>query len=373
MSEKTYCAHYLSKYLPITENWIYRIIINHHDFNPIVLCRKKDNLHLFPFSGIFCLYDFNLISRLYEIVLFKILGYFIFFKKTCIKNKVKILHVHFGYQGVKFTGLKRKLRLPMICSFYGYDAFTYPRINNNIKKYRKLFRYADKILVLGPYMKEELVKSGCQEDKIVIQHLGIDTGKIKFIERNFSVNKNMRFLIASSFVPKKGIDLAIKALSEFREKYNFTLDIIGDGPLKNDILKLIDDLKMNDQIHLHGYKPYDFFIELAYTCDVFIQASRTAANNDKEGTPMAIVDAMATGLPVISTKHSDIPEMVIEDVTGFLAEENDLKSLTGAFQKLFNNIEKLSAISTNCRERVENEFNCEKQTLKLEKIYRSLI
>lgn len=367
------CAHYVSKYLPLTENWIYRTVINHVRYRPLVLARKKANLELFPIKDLYTLDTFGKIRQYVEILFFKVSGYFNFFKSVCVANQVQILHVHFGYHGVKLAGLKKELNIPMICSFYGDDAFAFPHIGNNASRYKKLFRHADKILVLGAYMKAELMRLGCPEDKLTIHHLGIDVDSIRFSKRTGVQGKPVKFLIASSFVPKKGIDLAIQALARFKDRYTFSLDIIGDGPLKQEILKVISETGMENRITLHGYKPYNYFIELAYTCDIFIQASRTTAQNNKEGTPMAIVDAMATGMAVISTKHSDIPEIVIDGQNGYLAEENDLESLVQAIEKVFRDVDKIETFSVSGRQWVEKEFDAKKQTQRLETYYTELL
>lgn len=364
---KPVCAHYASSYLPLTENWIYRTVQNLNRFTPVFLSRKKQNLELFPIQQLYSLQDFGLAQQYAEIVLFKVLGYFLFFKRVCQENNVQILHVHFGYHGVKSLGLARALKIPIVCSFYGDDAFA----RKHARKYRKLFAGADKILVLGPYMKSRLVQLGCAEDKLQIHHLGIDVNAINFKQRTYT-GKPIRFLIASSFLPKKGIDLALKALGSLRQ-YEFYLDIVGDGPLHDDLHQLADQHDLGNRITWHGYKPYAYFIELAYNCDVFIQASRTTPNNNKEGTPMAIVDAMATGMAVVSTKHSDIPEIVQDGVHGYLAEENDVISLQNCLENILRNPEKIATFSLQGRAHIEREFNTQTQGEKLETLYTGLI
>jgi len=368
-SDSIRCAHYVAKYLTLTQNWIYRTIINHHRAAPIILSRKKDNLQLFPIQNLYSLQDLSKIRQYVEIAYSRTFGYFPFFKSACKQHDTQILHIHFGYQGAKSIGLKKKLNVPMICSFYGDDAFSY-RYQD---KYSELFKQADKILVLGKYMKAWLVKLGCPEHKLQIHHLGIDIEKLRFVNRRVEKGSPIRFLIASSFLPKKGIDLAVKALATLAGQYNFTLDIIGDGPLKAGILEEIEKGGLKDRVTLHGYKPYDYFINLAYECQVFIQASRTTENNDKEGTPMAIVDTMATGMTVVSTYHSDIPEIVIDGETGYLAEENNPESLTGCIRKIFEQPDKIELFSAAGRAWIEKEFDAKKQTLRLEEYYRELI
>lgn len=368
-SDSLRCAHYVSKYLPLTQNWIYRTIVNHRRFTPICLSRKKENLQLFPIDNLHSLEDFGKLRQYAELIFFRTFGYFAFFKSICRANDVRILHIHFGYQGAKSIGLKKALNIPMICSFYGDDAFA----NEHKDKYAGLFKSADKILVLGAYMKARLIQMGCAEHKLQIHHLGIDVDKIRFEKRIVNKGDKVRFLIASSFLPKKGIDLALKALSRFADQYDFTLDIIGDGPLKNDLLHLIDTGGLQERVTLHGYKPYDYFINLAYQCQVFIQASRTTESNAKEGTPMAIVDSMATGMAVVSTKHSDIPEIVMDGKTGYLAEENDLESLVAAIRKIFEQPDKIESFSVEGRAHIEKEFDAKTQTQRLESYYLALI
>jgi colanic acid/amylovoran biosynthesis glycosyltransferase len=138
-------------------------------------------------------------------------------------------------------------------------------------------------------------------------------------------------------------------------------------------MNLISMLKLETKVILHGYRPYRYFLDLAYECDAYIQASKTAKDNDKEGTPMAIIDVMATGLPVIATRHSDIPETVDDGVTGFLATENHVEDLAEALRKFTLMRNDVSIMSKKCRLKIENDFNISKQVDKLEKLYSAII
>lgn len=365
------CAHYASSYLPLTENWIHKLLTNFKSFRPIFLTRKKHNTELFPLETIVSLSDFSMAKKVYQLLLFKTIGYFPFFKKVSQESEVKLIHVHFGYHGLKLLGLKHALGVPFICSFYGDDAFADSFVKS--LNYRKLFNEADRILVLGPYMKSQLMNLGCSEKKLAIHHLGIETEKIKFKTREIKTGDPIRFLIASSFLEKKGVDMAVQALGEIRTEFNFTIDIIGDGQLRPVIESLIQKYNLTERVKLHGYKPYDFFVQLAEQCHVFVQASKTTPDNRKEGTPMAIADVMATGMPVVATKHSDIPELVVDDVTGYLANENDLPDLIWVLKKLLSNPEKISELGAQARVHVEREFNVKIQAERLEQYYFDLL
>ncbi len=366
-------VHYNSRYLPLTVNWIYSMLRCHKSFEPVFITRKIENLHLFPLPKIYTLESLNAAVRVLQLIFSKLAGYVPFFNAVCKKSGAQVLHVHFGYHGVKLLGLKKKTGLPMVCSFYGDDAFHYPMKPFVRKQYRSLFAKADMILVLGPYMKAQLLHLGCAEDKIKIHHLGIDAEAIAARPRQRKPGEAVRFMTSCSLREKKGVGIAIRALADLKDSYAFTLDLVGDGPLRQSLQQLAEQHGIADRLTWHGYQPYAFVIEKMYQCDVLIQASLTTSDNRKEGTPVAIMDAMATGMAVVATRHSDIPELVEEGVTGLLAEENDVESLRTCLKKLLDNQDLIEKFGLRGREKVEREFNVAVLTEKLEEIYNELI
>ena len=367
-----YVGHCISHFLTVTEVWLYNLIRNHREYTPVILSRKIRNSNLFPLENVYSIENLPLHKSLYNFAFFKSIGYFPYFRNICVQKHCEILHAHFGHNAYNTIGLARIQNKPLVCSFYGIDVYKYPLKRENKAKYRKLFKALSKGIVLGPYMKRSLVELGCPEEKLVINHLGVEVGRIEYRARSYPENRPFRFLIASNFVEKKGIDIALRALKSMEKETDYTLEIIGDGPLRADIRALIHELRIDHRVVMHGYKPYSFFLNLAYACDAYMQASRTAKDNDKEGTPMAIIDAMATGLPVISTYHSDIPEIVDDGITGFLAMENDAESLCDAIRRLMDKRHALQTISQNCRSKIEREFDVRTQVAKLEQLYSSV-
>jgi len=240
-------AHYNSKYLPITEVWLYNQLNQLSEIRTLFLCRTKANLELFPLERVYALNDLPRIRKILNLLYFKLLGYIPWFSLHA--REAGILHVHFGYNAIKMTGLKRHLNIPMICSFYGIDAFSYPlRKRGNRRRLKRMFQYADRILVLGPYMKATLQQMGCPVAKLSIHHLGVNTKQINFVQRNYMPSRPVRFLMASSFLEKKGVDICLKALSNLKEEFNFTVDIIGDGPLKQSILNIVGDGGLKERV-----------------------------------------------------------------------------------------------------------------------------
>lgn len=355
--------HYNARFLPITEIWIYNQLI-HLECENIFLCRHRMNNDLFPLDNVYSLSDIPIWEKYWNILCLKIIGFMPYFHQ--LAKGADLIHIHFGHNAPKSIGLKRKLDIPMVCTFYGSDAFRWTK--ENPRKLKKVFANCDMILAVGHYMRDYLIGLGCPKEKIIVNHLGVDIKKVPFKKRQFYNDSKIKFLINSSFVEKKGYDIALKALAG--TDLDFTLDIIGRGPLENMIMDTIKELGIIDRVTFHGHVPYNYVIELCLQCHVLLQASKTSAKNDKEGVPISIVDAMATGMPVVSTKHSDIPDIVIDGYNGILAKENDVEDFRRAILTMVNMITR--EFSQRCREIVEKNFNIEIQSYKLRKIYEKL-
>jgi colanic acid/amylovoran biosynthesis glycosyltransferase len=364
-----YVGHYISNFLPITEVWLYNLIKNHQLYKPIVFARKANNKNHFSMDKMMVVEDLPLPDYIYNFLIFKTRGYFPLFSRACENQHCQIVHAHFGYNGYKTIRLAAKVQRPLLCSFYGVDVFKYPRDPLNKNKYLELFNTFSAGIVLGPHMKQSLMELGCPENKIEINHLGVEVDKIAFKPRHFSGNRPFRFLIASSFIEKKGIDIALKALKSIEDYCDFVVEIVGDGPLRGDIQSLIKDFQLEEKVVLHGYQPYGYFLNLAYSCDGYLQASKLSKDGDKEGTPMAIIDAMATGLPAISTYHSDIPEIIDDGKTGYLAVEDSPESFAEVLKKYIGQSHEMETFSYNSRAKIEREFNISHQMKRLEQIY----
>jgi len=370
---KPTCIQYISTYLPITEYWIYNLLSNMEFYTPLILSRNTTNLSQFSIGNIVSLSQVNLPTRLFNYSYFKLSGYFPIFKESAIDQKAQIIHAHFGYHGIKTIRLKQKMKIPLICSFYGNDVYKWTNSVKYRRGLKRLFQEADLMLVLGPYMKGALISLGCPQRKILIQHLGVNVQDNNFIPKDLNMSEPIPFLMACSFVEKKGVDIVIKALDIIKKEVDFKLNLIGDGPLKDKIIQLIHQYNLGKNIYMYGYQPYSKLMDLASRCQVFLQASKTASNGDKEGTPMSLVDVMAVGMPVISTRHSDIPEIVLDGETGYLVEENDPHSFAQAILTLIKDQKRYNIMSNNSHNHILNNFNIRTQAQKLENIYMKLI
>ena len=309
---KPVVAHLTSVYLPLTQTWLYHNqIINLKRYEPIVMAQSTMNLDKFPTQNVYSIPKRSIISKIFNMIHIKLTGSYKtrYFENITKENNVKLLHAHFGTEGVRYLKLKKNLDLPITTTFYGSDVSMNPKKPYWKKQYIRLFQEGDLFLTEGNNMKNELIKLGCPENKIIVQHLGVDLNTFNFTPRTLPEDGNIVILIAGSFREKKGIPYAIQTFAKVKKDHpNIQLRILGDGPLRDQIESLIAELDLSNSVTLLGYQPHDVFLNEATNAHIFMLPSITAHNGDTEGgAPGAILEAQATGLPVISSYHADIP------------------------------------------------------------------
>lgn len=374
-------------YLPITENWIYEIISNHHKYTPIIYCQGILNLVSFPANTIRSL-NFNglnnpgmFLNELWN----KFFNFYPYYLISMIKDKPQIIHAHFGLSGYSILKTARLLNIPLITTFYGQDLSMLPQQYPIWKeRYKVLFQKGKCFLVEGSYMKNSLTALGCPKNKIIVQHIGINLENIPFIARMIKPNEEVKILISASFREKKGIPVAIEALGVLKNKYpsiKFSVDIIGDSTgdyegetEKTKILEAIRKYKLTKNINFLGFQPHLTHINELYKHHIFLSPSITASTGDTEGgAPVSIIEASASGMPVVSTFHCDIPEIIIDNKSGYLVEERNSAKLAEKLSELIYNTDSWVKMAKAGRDHIEKNYNIKKQIIKLEKIYNNLM
>ena len=374
---KPVVAHLTNGYLPLTQTWLYHNqIINLKRYEPIVIAQSTMNLDKFPTQNAYSIPKRSIISKIFNMIHIKLTGSYKtrYFENIIKENNVELLHAHFGTEGVRYLKLKKNLDIPLITTFYGSDVSMNPKKSYCKKQYIRLFKEGNLFLTEGNNMKQELIKLGCPENKIIIQHLGVDLTTFNFTPRTLPEDGNIVILIAGSFREKKGIPYAIQTFSKVREDHpNIQLRVLGDGPLRNKIESLIAELDISDSVTLLGYQSHDVFLNEAKNAHIFMLPSITAHNGDTEGgAPVAILEAQATGLPVISSYHADIPEVVVYGKSALLAPERDVETLAKHLEYLVEHPDVWSAMGRAGREHVEQEYDVIVQVGKLEEMYDGL-
>ena len=375
---KPIIAHITYSYLHISQTFIYNYITNFQKNKIILLTRETQNLELFPFQNLYCLPRFRRYSLrwTYDKICQKLLKKEPYFEYIIEKEKAKLIHAHFGPQGVQMLGVKKRLGLPLITTFYGYDMSKLAQKWKWQIAYKKLFKKGNLFLVEGRHMRKELIKLGCPPQKIKIQHIAIDINKFKYKERKLGdKDDKIRILFCGRFTEKKGLIYALKAVKIVIDHFpNLEFRIIGDGELRPEIENFIRKGNMETNVVLLGYQPHYVFIEEVQKAHVLLQPSVIAKNGDSEGgAPSVLLEAQASGLPVISTFHADIPEVVIDNKSGFLVPDRNTEALTEKLEYLIKNPSLWDEMGRYGRKHIEENHNICKEIKKLEDIYNQFI
>jgi colanic acid/amylovoran biosynthesis glycosyltransferase len=275
-----------------------------------------------------------------------------------------------GTQGYYALRLVRKLNIPLFVTFYGSDMSDVPKLQGWDERYLELFKVVTQVIVEGPHMKSKLIELGCPQDKVSIVKIGVPIEHLLYKDREpYNENAILKVLMCANFYPKKGYIKALKAIKLMvQQNINIEVAIVGDGPKKNEITDYITVNKLSNVITLLGKMSLDEIYKLSETYHIFFHPSETAPDGASEGgAPTIIIEMQALGLPIISTRHADIPNIIpIEN--HFLADEYDVEGLVEQFHKL-RNISNWNEISKRGRDFVMSEHTNEICSRKMELLY----
>jgi colanic acid/amylovoran biosynthesis glycosyltransferase len=204
------------------------------------------------------------------------------------------------------------------------------------ERYRQLFAKAALVLCEGRHGANEIIKLGCPGEKVSIQHLGIDTAAIARTAR-MKKSGELQLVQIANFREKKGHIYTAQAFRQaLADCPNMTLTFVGRDT--ENLRRGVGDALGEATSHVQFLDTVDFHKLHDFLADfhVFIHPSISAANGDCEGgAPVVLLDAQATGMPVIATRHCDIPEEVRDGETGLLADEKDVAGLAAAIRRFY--------------------------------------
>jgi len=305
-----------------------------------------------------------------------------FFEKTLSaassfldKGPYDIVHCHFGPNGILGVILKDigAINGKVVTSFHGYDISKYIK-KNGAGVYKKLFSKGDKFLPVSKLWKERLIELGCPGEKILVHRMGIDTNKFSILPQERQNNNKIVLLSIARLVEKKGISYAIVAVSRLMKRYaSIEYRIVGDGPLKVNLEYMTIELNAQDNVKFLGWKQQEEVITLLKDTDIFLAPSVTGKNGDVEGIPIVLMEALALGLPVISTQHSGIPEIIDDGKSGFLVPERDSDAIAEKLEFLLKHRETGKEMGKYGRIAMEEYYNIDKLNDKLVNIYNQLL
>ena len=342
-------------------------------YRPVVLTQGVTNLDAYPVDALYSAEDFPLVRKLLNRVSRKLGNEYAFYDAILRREEVALIHAHFGYEACRCLRARRSSGLPLLTTFYGADATEYARYPRWRRRYQQLFEEGELFLAEGTHMGQTLVEIGCPSDKVRVWHLGVDVERIAHCPRRLT--DEVRFLICAGFREKKGIPHALRALhrAQATRPFPYSLTLVGDGEDRPAIEALVDELGMREQVTLRGMIPYAEVLGELPRHDILLQTSVTAQNGDGEGgAPVILLDAQASGMPVVSSHHADIPSYVCDGESGFLAPERDVDALADCILRLVDDPAAWEEMGRAGRRHVEANYNAEVQIAELEAIYDAL-
>lgn len=378
--------HFIRKSSQLKASFIQNQILNHVKYEPQVVYRIRTDVGG-GFSELtndkFDKLDLSKSETFFSKIKFKLTKLIDWNASKKISEFVKdadVLHFHFGTDAGIYLPLLKSISKPKVVSFYGYDCSSFPQRFWGLGKYylrRRIFRHANIILAMSKDMEDDLLRLGCAKEKIKVHYHGVPL--IKFYNQHLYQRANsdlVSYLMITGLTPKKG---HLFLLAAFRKAFSMNpkikLTIVGSGVMYLSIVNFIKRHEMQDYVSVIDKIPYasEQHINYLKTADVFIHPSITNKDADKEGIPGAIVEAMAAGLPIISTFHAGIPEIIENGESGILVPENDIEALCNAILNVSADSTLRERIGTQGQKYALAQLDLLSQETNLENIYSSLI
>ena len=264
---------------------------------------------------------------------------------------------HFGQRGDFLAAAFGCLgyKCPVMTIFHGYDMSLLPRARG-WDMYDDLFRSGALFLAVTNFWRSRLLELGSPPERTRLFRMGVDVAAI--IPRDRARARNTMFTVLSTgrLIEKKGHEYAIRALAMLKSS-PIQLIIAGDGPLRITLQVLAETLGVSSRVKFLGGITRDEVQRQLAVADAFVLPSVTAANGDMEGLPVSLMEAMAVGVPVVSTRHSGIPELIEHGESGLLTEEKNVVGLATCLSRLMSDSRLANALARQARKIVQNQFN----------------
>jgi len=276
-----------------------------------------------------------------------------------------VVFAQFGNVGADIMNICKQLNLPLIVHFHGYDISIKAHVNSYKSKYQQMFKYASYIIAVSKRMRDTLIELGCSAEKIVYNPCA-PSNVYYNIKPTF---EEKLFVAAGRFVQKKAPHNTILAFEKVLEKHpDARLIVAGDGQLFDYCQELVQKRNLVDKIYMPRIFNSAQLQEWIGQACAFVQHSVTAPNGDKEGTPVVVCEASLAGLPVVSTLHAGIPDVIINGTTGLLVKEGDIEGMAQHMIWLLDNPDKAKEMGQAGKTYIWNNFNMEKHIKILDEI-----
>jgi len=285
-----------------------------------------------------------------------------------------LMHIYFGHTGVHLLPFIEQWDKPCVVSFHGADVAVKEDIAHYPAKLRRLFEVVPLVFARSQSLADRLSEFGCPPEKLRINRTGVPLDEFPFVDRQAPTDGHWRVMQACRLIPKKGVATSLRAFAIFKKDHpQAKFYIAGKGPLQPELEMLAAGLGIFKDVHFVGFLSQSKLMELYASSHLFLHPSEMPPDENQEGVPNSILEAMATGLPVAATQHGGIPEAVEHGRTGWLVPEEDHIALANAMQEIARSPRVLTAMGLRAREAVIKRFAQEAQIDQLEWFYEEAI
>ena len=290
------------------------------------------------------------------------------------RHGADLMHIYFGHTGVHLLPFIEQWDKPCVVSFHGADVAHKPEIKDYPGKLRRLFNAVPLVFARSQSLVDRLVHLGCPPEKLRINRTGIPLNEFPLVDRQASPDGKLRVVQACRLIPKKGVATSLRAFAIFKKDHpDAEFFIAGKGPLQPELEMLAGGLGIARDVHFLGFLPQPKLMQLYASSHLFLHPSEISPNQDQEGVPNSVLEAMATGLPVVATRHGGIPEAVDHGRTGFLVAEEDHVGLANAMQLITSSPGLLKEMGERAHAAVVERFEQDTQINRLESFYEEAI
>ncbi|MGO4913028.1 glycosyltransferase [Leeuwenhoekiella sp. W20_SRS_FM14] len=284
--------------------------------------------------------------------------------KSLKKHQIDVVLVQYGNHAHHLMPVFEQLNIAVVVHFHGYDA-SVKSVILSTNTYKEVFARSTYILAVSNKMERMLLDLGCLKEKLILNTYGPNPSFLK-VNPNYST-KNI--LSVGRFVDKKAPHLTLIAFSKVLEKHtDAVLLMAGSGMLYNACVDLSQALGCFDSVRFLGVIEPKAFQEELSRVRCFVQHSKTALNGDMEGTPVAVLEASAAGVPVVSTYHAGIPDVILHRETGLLSKEGDVEAMADNLIELLDNKDLAQKLGSAGKERITAHFSMDLYIRRLEEV-----
>lgn len=279
------------------------------------------------------------------------------------KKRINVVLAEYGPTAVSVMEACRLANIPLISHFHGYDAYRESLIQDLSQPYKNLFDISAAIVGVSRHMCNQLIDLGAGRNKVFHNPCGAEISDKLCATLSTSLP---RFFMVGRLVEKKAPFISLLAFSRLvSDVPDAELEIVGEGPLKSSCMQLARALGIDNRVIFTGAKPHDYVLQSMAKATCFMQHSVMAPDGDMEGTPVGVLEAMGMGLPVVSTRHGGIQDVIEEDITGVLVDEYDAKAMYNGMREIIHDPERAQEMGSRARAAVLAQWTSAKSISRL--------